>query len=208
MKVAKMSVLILLLAVLGINSAEIAEEVVFEETFDGKLKDGWRWIREESEDWRIKDGALEICVRPGDSQSVRNALVRSAPDRTQGKYAVEVTITNLHPPKNQFEQAGITWYCGGKPMFKLVKELVDGKLMIIPGRKPITNDTVQFRLVVERENYIAQFRPNGEGEFITSATGKLPAPDNDDVSIQCYHGSFEEDRWIRFDNFRIVKLSE
>lgn len=205
---AKMIGLILLFSILRIYAAEISEEIVFEETFDGKLKDGWRWIREESEDWRIKDNALEICVRPGDSQSVKNALVRAAPDRTQGKFAIEVTITNLHPLKNQFEQAGITWYCGGKPVFKLVKELVDGKLMIIPGRKPMTNETVQLRLVVDRENYIAQFRPNCEGEFITAATGKLPPPENDEVSIQCYHGSFEEDRWVRFDDFRIIKLSE
>lgn len=208
MNILRVFALILMVGVWFVNSAEIPEEVIFEETFDSKLKDGWRWIREESEDWRIKDGALEICVRPGDSQSVKNALVRPAPDRTQGKYAIEVTITNLHPLKNQFEQAGITWYCGGKPVFKLVKELVDGKLMIIPGRKPMTNDTVQLRLIVDKEGYIAQFRPDGAGDYITAAKGNLPPPDNDEVSIQCYHGTYDEDRWVRFDDFRIIKLPE
>lgn len=188
--------------------AQEIEKVVFEEPFSGKLAEGWRWIREEPSDWRFRDNALEICVRPGDAQTVKNALVRPAPDRNSGKYAVEVTITNLKPPVNQFEQAGITWYCNGKPVFKLVKELVDGKIVIIPGRKPMTNDTVQLRLIVDKENYIAQYRPNAEGEFLTATTGKLPPPDNDEVSIQCYHGSNDSDRWIKFDDFRIVKLKD
>ncbi len=189
-------------------SQENPEKIIFEETFSGKLSDGWRWIREESGDWRIKDDALEICIRPGDAQSVKNALIRPAPDRASGKYAVEVTIKNLQPPKNQFEQAGITWYCNGKPVFKLVKELVDGKLIIIPGRKPMTNETVQLRLIVDRNSYIAQYRANAEGDFLTATSGSLPPPENDEVSIQCYHGSNDDDRWFWFDDFRIIRLSD
>ncbi|MGC8744382.1 MAG: hypothetical protein ACP5T0_10940 [Verrucomicrobiia bacterium] len=206
-KVLSMALIICAVAI-GIYAQNNSEQIIFEETFSGKLSDGWRWIKEEPADWRIKDDGLEICVRPGNAQSVKNALIRQAPDRNNGKYAIEVTIKNLQPPTNQFEQAGITWYCNGKPVFKLVKELVDGKILIIPGRKPVTNDTTQLRLIVDKNSYIAQYRDNAGGDFLTATSGNLPPPENDEVSIQCYHGSDDDDRWVRFDDFRIIRLSD
>jgi len=182
--------------------------VVFEDRFETKPAAGWRWLREDASDWRVRDGALEIHVRPGDAHTVRNALVRPAPDRRQGRYAVELTVTNLKAPKQQFEQAGVTWYTDGKPAFKLVKELVDGQLMIIPGRKPMTNDMVQLRLLVSGNAWTAQFRPDGRGDYQTAATGELPAPGHDEISVQCYHGPPDAEHWIRFDDFRILELTD
>jgi len=183
-----------------------SQAVLFEERFDGKLDAGWSWLRENSSAWRLRRGALEIQVEPGVAPTVKNALVRQAPDRSGGKFAIDVTVTSTTKPTQQYEQAGITWYNDGKPVFKLVKELVDGKLMIIPGRKPMSSETVQLRLIVTSDSFTAQFRPNAEGEFQTTATGKLPAPNNDQVSIQCYNGPPNTEHWIRFDNFRISRL--
>ncbi len=184
------------------------ETLVFEDRFETKPTQGWRWLREDPPDWRVRGGALEIHARPGDANTVRNALVRSAPDRRQGRFAIEVSVTSLQRPSQQYEQAGLTWYSSGKPVFKLVKELVDGQLMIIPGRKAMTNDTVQLRLLVSGNSWSAQFRPDGKGEFQTAATGELPASAGDEISIQCYHGPSDAEHWIRFDDFRIVKLED
>jgi hypothetical protein len=180
--------------------------VLFEDRFEGGPAEGWAWLRENSQAWRIRDSALEIRVEPGVAHNVRNALVRKAPDRSEGRFAIDVTVTNTATPTQQYEQAGITWYNDGKPVFKLVKELVDGQLVIIPGRKPISSKTVQLRLVVSGNSLTALFRPDGRGEFQTAATGTLPAPRNDQVSIQCYNGPPDAEHWIRFDDFRILKL--
>ena len=193
---------------LGNHLSAADPQVVFEDRFEARLADGWTWLRETPENWRLREGALEIWVQPGDANSVKNALLRTAPDRGQGRFAIEVTVTNAKRPIRQFEQAGITWYHEGKPVFKLVKELVDGQLMIIPGRKPMTNDTVQLRLIVTRDSWTAQFRPDARGEFQTADTGKLPPPGQDQVSVQCYHGPPDAEHWIRFDNFRILKMGE
>ncbi len=184
------------------------ETILFEDQFDTKPAAGWHWLREDPLDWRVREGTLEIHVRPGDANTVRNALIRPAPDRRAGRFAIEVTVTNLRPPKQQYEQAGLTWYSGGKPVFKLVKELVDGQVMIIPGRKPITNDTVQLRLIVSWRSWSAQFRPECKGQFQTAATGELTTPGDDEISLQCYHGPADAEHWIRFDDFRIIKLGE
>jgi len=184
------------------------QTIIFEESFDEKLDNGWSWLRENPSAWRLRDGALGIRNEPGAAHNVKNALLRQAPDRSGGKFAIDVTVNSTTKPTQQYEQAGITWYNDGKPVFKLVKELVDGKLMIIPGRKPMTSKKVQLRLIVTSNSFIAQYRPNAEGEFQTAETGKLPAPRNDQVSIQCYHGPEDTEHWIRFDNFRISRLPD
>ncbi|HOX57814.1 MAG TPA: hypothetical protein P5205_06315 [Candidatus Paceibacterota bacterium] len=199
---------LLCLLSLSALAALAGETVLFEDRFDTKPAAGWRWLREDARDWQVRAGALEIRVRPGNAGTVRNALVRQAPDRRAGRFAIEATVSNRQPPKQQYEQAGITWYSSGKPVFKLVKELVDGQVMIIPGRKALTNDTVQLRIVVSGNSWSAQFRPDGKGEFQTAATGELPTPADDEISIQCYHGPADAEHWIRFDDFRIVKLGD
>lgn len=183
------------------------EQVIFEDKFDGTLDAGWSWIREHSNFWRIREGGLEIRVEPGKADSVRNALVRPAPDRNEGTFAIEVTVTNHTSPTEQFEQAGITWYNDGKPVFKEVKELVDGELFIIPGRAPMPATTVRLRLVVTTNSWEAQYRADGDAGFQTAATGELPAPGDDQVSIQCYNGPPAGEHWIRFENFRIKRVS-
>ena len=93
-------------------------------------------------------------------------------------------------------------------MFKLVKELIDGDLYIIPGKVPMASKKVQLRLVVTADAFEAQFRPDGKGEFRTAAKGPLPPPGDDGVSIQCYNGPPDAEHWIRFDDFRITQLPE
>ncbi|MHC4529870.1 MAG: family 16 glycoside hydrolase [Planctomycetota bacterium] len=191
-----------------IKSETDQQTVVFEERFEGNLDEGWTWLRENPQAWHIRQDGLEIRVEPGVAHNVKNALVRKAPDRKQGRFAVDVTVTNMTKPTQQYEQAGITWYHQGKPVFKLVKELINGELFIIPGKKPMPSKKVQLRLIVTGSDLIAQFRPDGTGEFQTAATRTLPPPGDDQVSIQCYNGPADAEHWIRFDDFRILKLAE
>ena len=197
---------IVLLLPISLGAAE--PKVLFEDRFDGKLADGWSWLRENPKTWRFRDGALEIRVEPGVAPTVKNALVREAPDRSKGKFAFEVTVTNLTKPIQQYEQAGLTLYHDGKPVFKLVKELIDGGLYIIPGKVAMDAKTVQLRLVVTADGFEAQFRPEGKGEFKTAAKGKLPPPGKDQISIQCYQGPPDAEHWFRFRDFRILKLAQ
>ena len=197
-------------ALVIMSSASAAEpEVLFEDSFTDRLDKGWTILREQRDAWRLKDGALEIRVQPGDANAVKNALLRPAPDRSKGKLAIEVTVSNPTNPTNQWEQAGLTWYHDDKPALKLVKELVDGKILIVPGHVPFDGNTVQLRWLIDNDTWTAQYRADAKGEFKTAATGKLPPRDaNDKISIQCYHGPPDAEHWIRFDDFRILRITE
>lgn len=190
----------------GIDVNASNDQMIFVDKFDGKLSEDWTWLRENAGHWRIRNGGLEILVEPGVAGTVRNALLRPAPDRRAGKYAIEVTVTNHTQPTQQFEQAGITWYSNGKPVIKAVKELIDGALYVFPGKKPMSKKSVRIRLLVTVDSWEVQYCPEGETDFHNAAKGELPPPDNDQVSIQCYNGPSNEEHWIRFDNF-CIKLS-
>jgi hypothetical protein len=136
---------------------------------------------------------------------VKNALVRTAPDRNTKEYAVEVTVTFTTPPTRQYEQAGITWYQKGKPAFKLVHELIDGKQYIIPGKEPAPTKMVRLRLLMTKDKYVAQFQPDGKGEFKTVASGSLAPSEDEQISLQCYNGPADAEHWMRFSDFRIVE---
>ncbi|MBN1393807.1 MAG: hypothetical protein JW959_02080 [Pirellulales bacterium] len=197
-------------AVSLVNTLLLAAEpqVVFEDKFEGKLGEGWNWLRENPKTWRIRDGALEIRLEPGDAGTVKNALLRSAPDRGKGTCVFDVTVTSLTPPSVQYEQAGMTWYRDGKPLFKFVKERIDGKTYVFPGKVPVDCKTVQLRLIVDAAGWTAQFRPNAKGEFQTAAKGKQPAGGIEQISLQGYHGPPTAAHWIRFDDFRVLKLDK
>ena len=175
--------------------------IVYEDSFEDGPSEGWSWIREHGGYWRIADEGLEIRVEPGVKDTVRNALVRSAPPRP---YTVEVSVTNHTHPTTQYEQAGITLYNNGEPVFKEVKELIDGDLYIIPGKKPMPTDSVRLRLLVGVDGWEAQFRPEGATEFETAAEGDLATEQDDQVSLQCYNGPEEGEHWIRFEDFQIT----
>jgi hypothetical protein len=194
--------------VLGVGPAaqHDAGQVIFEDPLKGKLGEGWDWIRENAKAWRHSPGGLEIRVEPGLADTVKNALVRPAPDRSRGRYAIEVTVELTAAPTQQYEQVGLTWYQGNRPVFKLVHEFIDGKTYIIPGKKPTDSCLVQLRLIVSKDQYVARFRLQARGEFQTAASGKLPAGADEKVSLQCYNGPSGAEHWMRFSDFRIVQL--
>lgn len=111
-------------------------------------------------------------------------------------------------PIQQFEQAGITWYSDGQPVFKLVKELVDGQLMMIPGRQPMTHPSVQLRVEVTGKTWTGFYRPGGEGPFLKAGGGELPLAAAEEVSLQGYHGPADAEHWVRFDDFRVLRLAD
>lgn len=182
------------------------QEVIFEDGFDGKLAAGWSWIGGDKAKHRVTNKGVEVH-----HQSFQTGLKRELPSRAKGAFAVEVTLTSLSAPKQQYEQAGLMWFIDGKTKFKFVKERIDGDLYMYPGKKPMTTATVQMRLEVRGEAFTALYQPDGKGEYKEAFSGKLPAAEagkKEVIGLICFHGPQDAEHWIRWDGFRIVKLGE
>lgn len=202
-------------------SAFAAETELFKDDFAGGLGDGWAWEREDKSAWRIRDGALEIKILPGNlwgpPNNVKNVLSRPAPDTAAGPVEVLVTATNY--PVHQYEQANVAWYFDDSNMVKLGLELVDGKVCIVMGREesdrtrtlakiPVAFTSVRLRLIVERNHIRGQYRATGTDAWLAAGEGELPSPTGlkARISLHSYQGAPDVEHWARFTDFRVSRI--
>src|SRR5215813_11538038 len=75
-----------------------ADDLLFHDDFQGKLGDGWSWLREHREAWRVTSRGLEVRLECGNmwgpANDARNVLLRPAPDTTGEGVEVSVNVEN------------------------------------------------------------------------------------------------------------------
>jgi hypothetical protein len=197
-----------------------AQETLFEDDFKGQLGQGWSWVREHREAWRVTEHGLEVHIEPGNmwgpENSARNLLVRAAPDTSASEIEVSVNVENK--PTNQYEQVDLVWSYDESNMVKVGQELVDGKLSVVMGREekdktrtvaiiPLGSTSVRLRMVIKGDRIRGEFRTAhtnewhvvGECDVPTSAKG-LPK-----ISLQFYQGLADVEHWARVTEFRILR---
>ena len=188
------------------------EPGTFRDRFESKLAEGWTWLREDADAWRVGEGGgLEVRVQPGNmwgpANDAKNVLLRKAPDPATSP--VEVTASVENKPTGQWEQVDLVWYYDDGHMVKLGQEMVDGQLSVVMGREqadrtqtvaivPIDSTRVDLRLEVSGKRIKGLFKtPGGKwrdaGECdVSKAEGKPPQ-----VSLQFYMGPPDAEHWAR-----------
>jgi regulation of enolase protein 1 (concanavalin A-like superfamily) len=194
-----------------------AGDQTFEDHFDQRLENGWSWIRENRDGWRVGERRLEIRIEPGNmwgpENNARNILVHPIPDAApDGETELSVTVENR--PTEQYEQADLVWYYDDSHMVKLGQELVDGKLSIVMGREendrtrtiaiiPIKEAKVRLKLTVTGKRIRGEFRLSDSGAWHLAGECDLPVHETPKAAIQCYQGPAKADHWAHITDFRI-----
>ncbi len=195
-----------------------ADDALFQDDFDGKLGEGWSWVREHRDCWRATGRGLEVRIEPGNmwgpANDAKNVLVRAAPDATKDEIEVSVNVENK--PTEQYEQVDLVWYFDDGHMVKLGRELVDGKLSIVMGREendrartitiiPLDAASVRLRLRVKGDQIRGQFLAPDASEWRDAGHCDLPVPANGQakISLQFYQGPAHAEHWARITEFRI-----
>jgi regulation of enolase protein 1 (concanavalin A-like superfamily) len=198
------------------SGGEAAEEkVLFTDRFESKLADGWSWIREDKEAWRVDKDALEIRSLPGVIAQAKNVLVREAPAADGRQVAAEVTISNTCT--EQYEQVGLSWYYDDQHLVKLVKEKVDGEMWLVMGRGhptqgklvakvPLKDEKLTLRLTVDGQNITSFARANEKAEWQKLGTCELPVEGKARIALQTHHGPANAEHWARFEQFRLLEI--
>ncbi len=198
-----------------------AGDTLFQDDFKGKLGEGWSWVREHREAWRVTEGGLEVRIEPGNmwgpANDARNVLVRPAPDAAEQEIEVSVNVENR--PTSQYEQSDLVWYFDDSHMVKLGQELVDGKLSIVMGREendktrtiaivPLDSFSVRLCLSVKGNRIHGRFRTPGANEWREAGECDAPAPPGAQakISLQFYQGPADIEHWSRVTEFRIRRV--
>ncbi len=85
----------------------VAEEVLFEDTFDSGLSPKWSIVGLKKEDYRIKDGGLEMRVHPGKATKETPMLMVLLPFDTAETVIASVDLTPLDRFTEPAEAAGL-----------------------------------------------------------------------------------------------------
>src|SRR5260370_2144420 len=87
-------------SIAALAGSAFAQEVLFQDDFRGKLGEGWSWVREHREAWRVTERGLEVRVEPGNmwgpQNNPKNLLLRPAPDG--GQPQIQPSVLAEHKP--------------------------------------------------------------------------------------------------------------
>jgi len=191
----------------------------FDDNFRGTLDNDWFWVRQNSEGWRLTESGLEILVEPGTMWSktgdAKNVLLRRLPEGWES--GIDISCQLWHSPKKRWEQANLVWYFDDGHMIKLGLEIEHGVPNIIMGRKdnnkgktlaiiPYADPDVQLRFTFNGQNLVGYFRKPGAETWTQAAETTLPtSPEirTAHISLQCYGGEADSNRWARFGSLTI-----
>src|SRR6266571_2226721 len=210
----------LMMGVLAVLAGQ-ADDALFQDDFKVKLGEGWSWVREHREAWRVTERGLEVRIEPGNmwgpANDARNVLVRPAPGTAIEGVEVSVNVENR--PTSQYEQADLVWYFDDGHMVKLGQELVDGKLSIVMGREendktrtiailPLDAFSVRLRLVVKDNRIHGQFRTPGAHDWREAGECDVPAPPDAQakISLQFYQVPASIEHWAHVTECRNRRL--
>lgn len=182
-----------------------------------KLAPGWAWVRENPDGWRIRDGALELLVEPGNmwggGNDAKNLLVRPLPEVSELDLVVAgATVANT--PTHQFEQVNLVWYYDDSNMVKIGLELVDGKVSLVMGREekdktqtlcktPLAGTEVQVRLSVRSDALEGHYRASDTETWQMAGQCELPVNGEPKISLQAYQGPEDKEHWGRISKFKL-----
>ena len=197
-------------------------EVLFEDNFSGKLGEGWQWLRERAEHWRIADGSLILDTLPGSywqkQNSGQNTLLRKPPASLADGFIIEVHMDNS--PKGQWEHAGLLVYFDGYTFVAFNKEFTgnqsifvfsqqDGKPSNLGHETEYKESGVWLRLTLRGTKATAQYRSSEKEPW--QPIGECPIPTSTKeplVGFQSGYGQEKSGRQARFRSFRILKAGE
>ena len=209
---------ILLLAA-NIMSAE-PDKLLFQDSFQGKLAEGWFWEREDAAHWKTGVAGLEVCVQPGNmwgpSNNAKNVLFRPLPIPLDSGIEISVALSNA--PTAQWEQANLVWFYDDSNMVKLGQELVTGRLSIVMGREekdaartiaivPLDANAVKLRLQAFGNHVRGQYRTAPRRHWSDIGECDLPVIGAPKASLQFYNGPANEEHWVRISNVTAKQLS-
>jgi len=216
---------VLLLACIGNPSTSEGQTVLFEDNFDNGLSDKWITDGLNKEDYRIRDGALELRLQTNGKKGWPMMKVDIGFSTAIGAVAsVDVTPVDGDPlPRNSAATLCLTDRNGVE--FRVRKTNINGYFVLAPGKAELIDKgqegnpmhyTVKhwpaqqsygpLKIQVRADYAYFQVGPNKDGKFLNLFHSAIqPSAGGTGFGLR-YTGSVGDgEHWVRFDNFRVTK---
>ena len=204
----------------------LAEDVLFEDDFEDGLSSKWQVVGLKKEDYRIREGGLELRVQPGKLTRHTPMLKVVLPFTSSDTVVASVRVTIVDKFTEPEEFAGLYLTDGDGREFGARKQQINGQLSFTPpkyefigegleeggpenyARKfwPADEDAGPLRILVRSHYAHFQVGPSSEGRYLNffhSAIRKNVKERG--FSLVAAGGPDDSVHWVRFDNFRVSK---
>lgn len=209
---------VFVLSSLLLAGADAGRDVLFADNFDGKLQSAWKWIRPDTDEWRIQDNELQVRSQFGriwGGNDAKNVLV-IRPSKTDN---VAARVNVAHAPKEKWEQAGLLWYVDDDNFVKFISEQIDGKMYAVIcreqggrgkvcGKVEASSPDMQLRLIVRGTNVTGQWRIKETDPWSDSGSCEFDVPGDKYFGLFTQNGPEDQVRWVRFDSFVITDVAK
>jgi regulation of enolase protein 1 (concanavalin A-like superfamily) len=221
------AVLTLMLMPSGVaRAADDKPTLLFEDPFEQELAEGWDFVREDSEDWRLREGRLQLRAQPGRvwaGDDAENVLHRRPPESAQ---SITAATSVAGKATEKFEQGGLIWYVDDANFIKLVREHIGGKWFVVMGsgmanrhqvlsKQQMPAGPVHLRLHVdnlsgEKHQITGYWRVPGKEKWHTAAriefrAGKKARNKQGRVGLFTQDGPKDTVHWLTFEDFKIFR---
>ena len=205
-----------------VRSADLpSERILFEANFTDAPDNGWSWLREIPDHWRIDKERKELLIRPVWAvNGLKNTLLRAVPDGNKSPLAVDVHVD--HVPQTDYEMSGLICYFNDDNFLHISRELMangkDGKLFMgglkagqrIPHPMPkdvIYNDPgIDLRMVISQKTATGWYRTSTTEKWRFIDELELPSTAAAKIGFRTGNGEEDKPSWVRFSNFRILQF--
>lgn len=214
------------IAALGTARHATAEDVLFEDNFSGTLSIKWQAVGLTEDDYRIRDGGLEMRVQPGRRTRDTPMLMVLLPFNTSETVTASVEVTPLDRFTEPDESAGLFLTDADSREFGAEKRNMNGHLVFSPGNvefigeKGDEGDPQQYALkfwpanevygplrIIVRGHYgHFQVGPSPAGKYLNFFHSAIRK--NEPKRGFCLSASgapSDREHWVRFDNFRVTR---
>lgn len=204
--------------------ASALEKTLFEDQFEGQLSDRWQVVGLKREDYRIRDGALELRVHPGKETKETPMLKVLLPfDATGVTASVEVSPVDEFTEEGEF--AGMALVDEKSREFRVSKTRLDRRLVFKPGEYefrgkggeegdpenysvtyfPALKKSGPLRIIVDHQYAYFQVGPTADKKYMNFFHSAIRTKTKERGFALYAAGAPEgAPHWVRFDNFKVV----
>ena len=201
-----------------------AEDLLFEDNFDAGLSSKWEVVGLKKDDYRIRNGGLEVRVQSGEGRRDTPMLKVKLPFGTSETVTASVEATIVSEPLGRNEFAGLFLFDADGPSFTVRKTNIDGYFLLAPGEvdfigKPGEEGdpgkyTVKYwpadeaagplRIIVRQHYAYFQVGPSADGKYQNFFHSAIQNHDEGmGFGLMTAGSSGDTSPWVRFDNFRV-----
>lgn len=202
----------------------LAENVLFEDSFEDGLSSKWQAVGLKKEDYRIRDGGLELRVQPGKLTRDTPMLKVTLPFTSSGIVVASVDVTILDRFTEPAEFAGLFLTAERGVEFGGKKQRMDGHLVFSPGNVefigkpgeegdpakytlkywPADQNAGPLRIIVRNHYAHFQIGPSSDGKYLNFFHSAIRKNEKErGFSLAAAGGPDDAVHWVRFDNFRV-----